>query len=205
MTLRLDAKGDLAKLVIPKGTSIREGLAFAEKEKHWLTARMGEKAAPVCFEDGAQIPLFGGPHQIRHLPDAKRGVWLEGNVIWVSGKSEHLSRRVLDFLTRVARTEVVSLVRSKAEQIDKKPGRIAIRDTSSRWGSCSSKGDLNFSWRLVLAPPFVLDYVVAHEVAHLVEHNHSPRFWRLTESMSEHVEAANRWLKQNGRDLWRYG
>ena len=83
--------------------------------------------------------------------------------------------------------------------------RISIRDQSSRWGSCTSAGSLSFSWRLILAPPYVLDYLAAHEVAHLVEMNHSARFWRVVGKVCPHTERAKTWLDTHGNDLHRYG
>ena len=83
--------------------------------------------------------------------------------------------------------------------------RLSIRDQSSRWGSCTSAGSLSFSWRLILAPPYVLDYLAAHEVAHLVEMNHSARFWRVVGRVCGHVERAKTWLDTHGNDLHRYG
>jgi hypothetical protein len=112
---------------------------------------------------------------------------------------------VHDFLKREARRELQKSAQAHAEALSVRVKRLSIRDQSSRWGSCTSAGSLSFSWRLILAPPFVLDYLAAHEVAHLVEMNHSPRFWRVVARVCPSVERAKRWLDTYGNDLHRYG
>jgi predicted metal-dependent hydrolase len=126
-------------------------------------------------------------------------------MIWVRGDAAHAPRRVLDFLKREARKALEARVLEHAAQLGVKPSRITVRDTASRWGSCSTARALSFSWRLILAPAFVLDYVVAHEVAHLREMNHSPRFWAHVKSLTPGMKTAQAWLRANGRDLQRYG
>ncbi|HIM77598.1 MAG TPA: M48 family peptidase, partial [Rhodospirillales bacterium] len=125
--------------------------------------------------------------------------------ILVAGRHEHVARRGKDWFKSQARELIVSRVREKAQTLDRKPGRITIRDTKSRWGSCSPDGNLSFCWRLVMAPDAVLDYVVAHEVAHLAELNHGPKFWRWVEELTADVEGAKKWLRLNGEALHRYG
>jgi predicted metal-dependent hydrolase len=125
-------------------------------------------------------------------------------VIWVRGQPAHGPRRVLDFLKRQARAAFETRALAHAETLGVKPSRITVRDTASRWGSCSSARSLSFSWRLILAPDFVLDYVVAHEVAHLREMNHSPRFWKHVRLLMPQMDAAQAWLKTHGRELQRY-
>jgi predicted metal-dependent hydrolase len=113
--------------------------------------------------------------------------------------------RVRDFLTREARRDLAEAIERYAPRLSQRPTRMTLRDTRSRWGSCTARGELNFSWRLILAPPMVLDYLVAHEMAHLREMNHSPRFWALLGDLCPNVEAAEAWLKRNGSSLHRYG
>ena len=128
-------------------------------------------------------PLRGVDHRIVHRPGERGVVWLEaserGPLICVTGERPHVARRVADFLKREARKDIEAAVARHSKKLGVKPRRIVLRDTVSRWGSCSSTGGLNFSWRLILAPPFVLDYLAAHEVAHFVHMNHSPMFWKL--------------------------
>jgi predicted metal-dependent hydrolase len=117
----------------------------------------------------------------------------------------HVARRVADFLKREAKRDLEAASRAAAEKLGVRLRRIAIRDQTSRWGSCSAEGVLSYSWRLILAPPFVLDYLAAHEVAHLVEMNHSRRFWRLVERLYPDVARAKAWLDAHGAELHRYG
>ena len=125
--------------------------------------------------------------------------------ICVAGDAPHVSRRAGDFLKREAKRDLEAACRRYAEAAGVKIKRITVRDQSSRWGSCSTTGVLSFSWRLILAPPFVLDYLAAHEVAHLVEMNHSRRFWRLVERLCPGMQRAKAWLDAHGTDLHRYG
>ena len=123
----------------------------------------------------------------------------------VAGERPHVPRRVADFLIREARKDIEAAVARHAKTIGVKPQRIAIRDTVSRWGSCSSAGRLSFSWRLILAPSFVLDYLAAHEVAHLVHLNHSPKYWSLLRRACPETNRAEAWLKTHGASLHRFG
>jgi hypothetical protein len=157
------------------------------------------------FVDGADLPLFGVPHRLRHAPFERRGVWVEDGVIHVCGQPEHFARRVGDWLKREARREIGRRAESMAAIVGKPIRRIRLTDPRSRWGSCNSRGTLAFSWRLVLAPADVLGYVVAHEVAHLVELNHSPAFWRVVGSLTAEAGAARSWLKRHGAQLHDYG
>jgi predicted metal-dependent hydrolase len=137
-------------------------------------------------------------------------VWTETRdsgerILCVAGEPAHIERRVLDYLKREVRNDLQKAAQSYAQALGVKVKRLSIRDQSSRWGSCTSAGSLSFSWRLILAPPYVLDYLAAHEVAHLVEMNHSARFWRVVARACSHVERAKTWLDTHGNDLHRYG
>jgi predicted metal-dependent hydrolase len=127
------------------------------------------------------------------------------NLICVAGDAPYVERRIGDFLRREAQRDLSAASRRAADMIGVSVKRISVRDQSSRWGSCSTTGVLSYSWRLILAPPFVLDYLAIHEVAHLVEMNHSPRFWRLVNRMCPDAERAKVWLDVHGADLHRYG
>ncbi|MGO9674241.1 MAG: M48 family metallopeptidase [Methylocella sp.] len=126
-------------------------------------------------------------------------------VLWVRGDAAFTPRRVQDFLIREARRDLAAAVGRHTARLGVKVRKITLRDTSSRWGSCSASGGLNFSWRLILAPPFVLDYLAAHEVAHLVHMNHSDAFWTVVGGLSQDVDAAEAWLKTHGPGLLRFG
>ncbi|MBV8703964.1 MAG: M48 family metallopeptidase, partial [Acetobacteraceae bacterium] len=157
------------------------------------------------FIDGAVVPIGGKPHRIRHVPLARRGAWIEDEELRVSGAPEFLRRRVLDFLRREARQRLAALVAAKAARIGAAPRRLSVKDTRTRWGSCASDGSLAFSWRLVMAPAFVQDYVVAHEVAHLCHMNHGKRFWALVARLTPHSAEAIAWLRSDGSRLLRMG
>jgi predicted metal-dependent hydrolase len=126
-------------------------------------------------------------------------------VLSVSGHFEHAPRRLENWLRKRAAEAIRARVDSHCESLGLSCRRIGVRDQKSRWGSCSSNGNLSFSWRLIMAPPHVLDYVAAHEVAHLREMNHSPRFWALVRRAVPEYEKAQGWLKANGQELHCYG
>ena len=192
-------------LVLPSGTPLDEGLVFVESRSRWLAGRLRALPAPVPFSDGAKIPVLGNSYDIRHCQDLRGGVWMNDDEILVSGQAEHLARRMTDWLRRTAKDEISRRAHQKASIVDHQVTRISVRDTRTRWGSCTCGGRLSFSWRLVLAPISVLDYVVAHEVAHLVEMNHSRQFWKLVGELTEDAERSKAWLSAYGQTLYRYG
>lgn len=203
ISLRIDpARG--AVLMLPVKARLAEGERFLLAHRVWLAERLARLPGPVALGDGATVPLLGVPHPVRHVPGARRGVWVEDGEILVSGLPEHVGRRTADFLKTEAKRLIAPRAQDMATRLGRKPGRITVKDTKSRWGNCSSSGDLAFSWRLVLAPEQILDYVVAHEVAHLVQMNHSPAFWAVVESLVGDHRPARRWLKINGAGLHRF-
>lgn len=204
MSLRIDpAVG--AVMVLPQRAALKEAERFAVEHRIWLAERLARLPGRIGFEPGALVPLLDLDHEIRHEPGARRGVWVEDRAIRVSGQLEFVPRRVADFLKAEARRLLVPRTNALAERIGARLGRVTVKDTRSRWGSCSSAGDLAFSWRLVMAPEWVLDYVAAHEVAHLAEHNHSPAFWSVVAGLSPDHARARSWLKKFGAALHRYG
>lgn len=205
MSLRVDPQDGAVVLVLPRQAPLAQGMAFVRGKADWIRQRRLALPERVPFAEGARLPLLGVEHDLRAAPLARRGVWVEDGAILVSGRAEHFARRVGDWLKDQARAEIIRRALPMAEGIGRAAPRIAIRDTRSRWGSCSSRGDLAFSWRLVLAPAEVLHYVVAHEVAHLVEMNHSPAFWRVVETLDPQAKPARAWLKRHGGQLHRYG
>ncbi len=213
LTLRVRAATQDVVLTLPVRTSFREAKSFAERHTPWIGAKLRRLPARVPFALGNVAPLRGVAHRIASMP----GLRAAGAVVvapqasaaeptlWVGGDPSFAPRRVQDFLTREARRDLEAAVARHAATLGVKPRRIVLRDTSSRWGSCSASGVLNFSWRLILAPHFVLDYLAAHEVAHLVHMNHSDAFWATVARASKDVEAAESWLKANGAGLLRFG
>lgn len=203
--LRIDRNARTAELVLPSGISVSEGQKFAQSKALWLRNRIATMPSGLPFEPGASIPFLGVPHDLIHAPDRRAGVVREGGTIQVSGDVEFFARRVQDWLRQEAKREISALAHPKAKAIGRKINRITVRDQQSRWGSCSSEGNLNFSWRLILTPLAVLDYVVAHEVAHLREMNHSARFWSLVDTLTDHTEEGRNWLRVHGPKLHAYG
>ena len=203
--LAVDGRRGGVRLTLPTGTSVSTGLRFAARHEDWLAARLDKLPPRMPFADGASVPVLGRDHQIRHAPDARRGVWREDSCLFVSGRPEHLARRLTDYLKDEALREAGARATAVAARIDRRPTRISVREMKSRWGSCSADGSIRFAWRLILAPEDVFDYVVAHEVAHLVHMNHGPRFWKLVERLCPEAGEARRWLRGNGERLLRYG
>jgi predicted metal-dependent hydrolase len=209
-TLRIDAASREVVLTMPPRGSVKEAKEFAQKHGGWIAARLKRlpKAAP--FAHGVEVPLRGEPHRIVHRRGERGTVWVETDaggtrLLCVAGEPPHVDRRINDFLKREAQRDLEAATRRYAGKLGVAFKRVCVRDQSSRWGSCSNTGVLSFSWRLILAPPFVLDYLAAHEVCHLVELNHSLRFWRLVKRLYPNVEPAKAWLDVNGTDLHRYG
>src|SRR5260370_820626 len=193
----------------PRG-SLKEARAFAQKHGGWIAARLRRLPQAAPFAPGADVPLRGVSHRIEHRPRARGTVWAEigddgAQLLCVAGDDAHLARRVRDYLKRSAKRDLEAACRRHAAEIGVAIKRVSVRDQTSRWGSCSTTGVLSFSWRLILAPPFVLDYLAAHEVAHLVEMNHSRRFWRVLERLCPAMQRAKVWLDVHGTDLHRYG
>ncbi len=206
LLLRIDAASRQVELVLPKGVPLEHGLKFLAAQRGWIAARLLALPMPVPFAEGAIVPVFGVPHRIRCETDpAAPPVAILGGEIRVRGDPAHLARRVRDHLVRLAREDLTRRARLCAARIGRPVTRVGVRDTKSRWGSCSAKGSLSFSWRLVLMPEAVVDYVVAHEVAHLAEMNHGPRFWRLVRSLTPDPAMPRAWLKRHRGRLFSYG
>jgi predicted metal-dependent hydrolase len=209
-TLRVRERDRAVVMTIPPRGSLRQAREFAERNAGWIATRMKRIPDHVPFLDGAEIPLRGVPHRVAHRPRARGAAWTETDgegraFLCVAGGSQHVSRRVRDFLKREAKRDLSEATRRHATTLGVGIQKVGVRDTMSRWGSCSSDGALSYSWRLVLAPPFVLDYLAAHEVAHCRELNHSARFWRLVDQLTPERRRAEAWLKSHGNSLHRYG
>jgi predicted metal-dependent hydrolase len=200
-----------AVLTLPAFSSYGEADEFLTRHLDWLRERFAKLAEAVPFTDGAILPLRGVAHRLEFAGSVRRRgvVWIEATdtapILIVSGETEHAPRRLHDWLKRQAHADLRQCVDVHAKHLNLAPTRIVVRDQSTRWGSCSTSGALSFSWRLVLAPAFVLDYLAAHEVAHLAEMNHGPRFWALVKRAMPRHQEARKWLRQHGANLHRYG
>jgi predicted metal-dependent hydrolase len=214
-TLRVRAATQDIVLTIPARSSLRDAEGFAHRHAEWIAHRVARLPDRQFFVPDAEIPFRGAPHILVHSakarpPTGKNGpVWVEKArepaAICTNGDVSHFERRITDFFRREARREIESAARRHVAAVGRAPVSITLKDTTSRWGSCSARGALNFSWRLILAPPYVLDYLVAHEMAHLRHHNHSEDFWSLTRTLCPATAKAEAWLKLYGAQLHRYG
>jgi predicted metal-dependent hydrolase len=209
-TLRIQAATREVILTIPPRGTLKEAREFAQKHGGWIAARLGRLPEAAPFMHGGMVPLRGVPHRIAHRRGVRGTVWteLDANgdpLLCVAGNAPHIDRRIGDFLRREAKRDLETASRRFAADLGVTVRRVAVRDQSSRWGSCSTTGMLSFSWRLILAPSYVLNYLAAHEVAHLAEMNHSARFWRLVQRLCPGHERAKAWLDVHGSDLHRYG
>ena len=196
---RLDGK---VTLTIPPNVSDREAMAFAHEKQDWLRKQVAQQPESVVVAHGAEVPVAGRLRLI--VPGAGRSVQLAAEELAVPGKPELVGRKVQGFLKELARHRLVEAVDHYAGRLGRQPSKLSLRDTRSRWGSCSSTRALMFSWRLVMAAPDVLDYVAAHEVAHLKEMNHSQAFWNEVTIIHGPYEAPRRWLRHQGHALHRY-
>lgn len=208
ISLRIDPTADEgAVLVLPWNAPLDEGLNFARSKAGWLRRSLEALPPRIHFHDGARIPVLGTEHVIRHHPGFGPAIWSEAGVIHVGGDGDpqKIGERVKRWLRELARREITRRVADKAKLIDAPHGRITIRDARTRWGSCTEDGNLGFNWRLILAPEYILDYVVCHEVAHLKELNHGPRFRKIERELVPDNDRASRWLTREGNALLRYG
>ncbi len=204
--LRIDAAERRVELVVPQGVPAEFGLRFLREKRGWIASRLEALPRPVPFAEGAIVPVLGVPHRIRRSLDPSAApVAIADGEIRVRGDPAHLPRRVRDHLAILAHDELARRARPLAARIGQKILRVSVRDTKSRWGSCSSRGNLSFSWRLIFAPEEVVHYVVAHEVAHLVEMNHGPRFWRLVDTLAPGNARHRLWLDRHRAELLAYG
>jgi predicted metal-dependent hydrolase len=209
LSLRLSrATGEMV-LTMPMRASLASAQSFAQAYAGWIATRLQKQPEIITLAAQSTFPLRGVMTLIVNHPRVAGGVMLtcdeNGDAqLHVGGDVSHVPRRVKDYLKKQALHDITFGVKHYEAKSGLKSSRITLRDTVSRWGSCSSQKALNFSWRLIMAPPLVLDYLAAHEVCHLKEMNHSPRYWALLNALCPHVEEAERWLKKHGAGLHRF-
>lgn len=200
LVLRVAAEGEPV-LTAPVRCRPAELRCFLDTHESWLRARLAARPAPVPLGEGARLPV-GGREVVLQL--GPRVALRDDGVLELPGPEPLLPGRAAGFLRVLAREACAAAASRHAAALGRAHGRITLRDTRSRWGSCTSRGDLMFSWRLAMAPPEVLDYVVAHEVAHLAEMNHSERFWAVVARLMPGYATPRAWLRRNGAALHRY-
>jgi len=208
IALRVDpARGDIC-LVIPRRASEKKAWAFAQSNIAWIEQQMAklQMQKPVPFTHGTIIPILGIDREIRIVPGTSRitDITLEDDALIVRTRRADPATNIRQYLYKLMEDTILPMAKIKADSIGKTVTEISLRDTRTRWGSCGHDGRLMLCWRLIFAPISVIDYVVAHEVAHLRYMSHGPRFWELCERLSDDFSAKD-WLKANGDKLLRYG
>lgn len=208
MALRLDTKKRVMYLVVPSWTRTEKAYDFALQYKNWIEENLSALPAPVQFKHGAIIPVFGRKVRIKVVYDRDlrcTDISLEYNILIVRTNKKDPSARIERFLREEAVRVLEEITLRKAECIRETVKKVSVRDTKSRWGSCNNRRELAFSWRLIFAPRFAMDYVVAHEVAHLAYFDHSDDFWEICCRLSASYRKGREWMDKHGHTLWRFG
>lgn len=204
LTLRIDAKERLPILTIPSRCSAKRAVEFVEMHRAWLEENLQKIPAVKHFENGEKISLMGKEYTINHCPQKRCGVMIEEDNIVVSGSKEFLHRRICDFIKKKAQEQLLKKSQTLANKIGCRVNHVSIKDTKSRWGSCSSLENINYNWRICLAPKYVINYLVAHEVSHLLHQDHSREFWQCVKKLCPDAAKGRLWLKNYGKELYRY-
>ena len=200
LSLRISGTDGRVTLTLPLRARLGDGLAFLREREPWLRGHLSRAPVAILPAFGTRIPLEG--RSVLLCPGEGR-IALDGDNLSLPGGTEGLSGRLAAFLKATARDRIAAACDRHAAVLGRRYRKLTLRDTRSRWGSCTGDGDLMFSWRLILAPPPVLDYVVAHEVGHLAEMNHSPAFWAVVEGLCPGHEGPRDWLRREGPGLHR--
>ena len=206
-SLRLNNKEKCIDLIIPKRMSHSYIQKFVSQHHDWIAATLKTLPKSVHFTDGTEFPFFGETLTLRIIRDtAYKTTCIEkkGTELLISTRLDTPVQRLKRWIIKETRERLAELAQEKAASINETVGDVCVRDTTSRWGSCSHDRNISFSWRLAFAPYHALDYVVAHEVAHFVHMNHSPAFWALCEELSADYEHGKRWMRENGKSLMKY-
>jgi predicted metal-dependent hydrolase len=212
LTLRVSRTRRAVIVTLPVQCDLGEAGTFLNRNIEWVRARLDSVPQRVPFGDGALLPLRGELHRLVFTGKRAAGYVVQRHQsgvavpeLRVTGRAEHAPRRLRDWLFEETRRDLDARVVVHARSLKVAPKRIVVRDQATRWGSCSTTGVLSFSWRLIMAPERILDYVAAHEVAHLAEMNHGPKFWALVARAVPNVKEAKSWLQVYGLDLHQYG
>ena len=201
MKLRYDSIKNCAVVTMPPRSTKREAQYFASLHLPWLEKQRDSSPERIFLSPGYHIPIEGVPFFIVHKNDDIGLIKQNDFEIVVGGDKSGFSKRLENYLKKLARQKIEPLAQQMAKSIGQSFRRIQIRDTKSRWGSCSSSGTLSFSWRLIMCPNEIIEYVVAHEVSHIKEMNHSPAFWRVVDELVDDAKISRKWLKSEGQVL----
>ena len=201
-TLRLEPDGG-AVVTVPPGVSTSETQMFLQRHCDWLRRALAKRPERVFMQNGARLPVNGSEIALVVSPGKRKAPVLQGTTLVIQGEGL-LGPRIAAWLKLRARDRLQPAAREYARKLGRRINGVSFRDTTSRWGSCSSRGNLSFSWRLAMAPVAVQDYVAAHEAAHLVEMNHSARYWATLARIMPEYQVQRDWLKREGRGLHAY-
>ncbi len=205
VSLRIDARTAAVVVTLPVRAGRSAGLRLLTSHAAWVEAKLAALPRPLAFIDGGVIPIGGEPHTIRHVPGGRGGAWIAAGEVQVGGDQAFLARRVADLLRNEAKRRFLALAGLIGAEAGLKPAKLVVRDTRSRWGSCTGKQTVMLNWRLIMAPDQVQRYVVAHELAHLRYMNHGASFWRLVDELVTNRGECTAWLSQRGAVLLRAG
>lgn len=203
--MRLKPDASALVVTVPRGVAAPTVEDFVRRHRDWATTRHARAPRPLVVAPDVVLPVRGEPTRLLADP-ASRSPRLSRAAdgmptLSIGGAPEHFGRRLCDYLKREARRDLQEAVDRHAAVVGLAPRTVTLRDTRSRWGSCTSDRRLSFSWRVVMAPPEVLDYLAAHEVAHFVEMHHGPAFWSLCRRLCPSMEEGRDWLKRHGASL----
>lgn len=205
VTLRVDVKTRKVCVTLPRYTSFENALRFMQDHEDWILAHWQDVQIAVPLEHGSTIPVLGHRWRIAHDPERRHG-WEEvGHTVYIGGTVEMVPMRVKRWIKHKLQEEIDARLPKITAKLGKKTRKITIRDMNSRWGSCNSRGDMAFSWRLAFAPPEVFNYILCHEAAHLRVMNHSPRFWAVVKEICPSYARHRDWLNEHGKELYKYG
>lgn len=203
LSMRLAPDGSEVRISMPRWGRTADALSFAQDRHDWLAAQLDRLPPPVVLEDGAEVRLHGTALVLRHDPARPRRVVLQDGALLIGGPAEGLAARLQRWLEAEAKRLLAQDLAEYCQRADRPVPPLSLSRAQRRWGSCSGNGAIRINWRLVMAPPMVRRSVVAHEVAHLIHFDHSPRFHALLAQLYEgDMAAANRWLKREGRSLY---
>lgn len=205
ISLRLDPLDGSVIVTLPPRATRASGQAWLDANAAWIAHQRARLPVAPRLVDGAAVPFEGVPITIRHCPNHRRSACLVDNVLTVGGAPDHIPTYVLTFLKYEARQRLGRALQAWSDVMAVAPAAFALRDTRSRWGSCTTTGRIMLNWRLIMAPVIVRDYVVIHELAHLTHFDHSAAFWALVDRFTPHRTKATTWLRKNGRLLLSIG
>lgn len=211
VSLRLDPRDQIIVATAPDRKRLKEAVAFAQSRAEWIDAQLSKLPAAVSFLPGGVITVEGAPCRLeraamRIRPVLKQATGDEPARLLAYGADEAFSRAVVRCLKAAAAQRLEARTQVYATVLDRPMPQIFVTDAKARWGSCrqahaGASAQIRYNWRLILSPPWVLDYVAAHECAHLIEANHGPNFWALNHKLHPKVREAREWLKRHGAEL----